>query len=418
MEIICVGIPSVIFEACRRGTHAYTQACHSSPQPIISMLCNYQLLTLLFITSLIYCSFNTTLYKPIRVHFDTTFFTQDETNRSCSTVGALYKRGDPSNLDETCNEARTKDCWGVCTQSDVITPLITSLIQDTLLPYLREKISEIFHIIPVQNPLLAQPGRCGLDSGVPIPNEYVTTGVNADLVVFITSRPMHSGQDVNLVDHLGITGGIDCQSDPQGRPIFGHLNIAPKIIGQLANIQKAATLHEMLHIMGFSMHKFPQYRDPQGNVRQNVILQEQRTHKGEVVTIKFLNLPTPLEFVRKHFACASIQGLELEDVPGFESHLEKRVFMNELMTADFTLTHGGDGPVLSEITLGIFQDSGWYQVNFSSAERYIWGRGFGCKLVQDRCENWGVQANRDGLGALIELTVVRIFLLSKGQWRF
>ena len=58
-----------------------------------------------------------------------------------------------------------------------------------------------------------------------------------------------------------------------------------------------------------------------------------------------------------------LPGAELEDDGGpgtAESHFEKRVFGNELMTGIV----GSDVPVLSSFTLALCQDSGWYQVDY------------------------------------------------------
>lgn len=50
-------------------------------------------------------------------------------------------------------------------------------------------------------------------------------------------------------------------------------------------------------------------------------------------------------------------------------HWEKKFLGNELMTG--TMSHN---PVTSLITLGLLEDSGWYQVNYNTAELLYWGR--------------------------------------------
>lgn len=42
------------------------------------------------------------------------------------------------------------------------------------------------------------------------------------------------------------------------------------------------------------------------------------------------------------------------------------------MTATFD---GAQRTRLDPITLAAFQDSGWYQVNYSAAEELLWGQG-------------------------------------------
>lgn len=42
------------------------------------------------------------------------------------------------------------------------------------------------------------------------------------------------------------------------------------------------------------------------------------------------------------------------------------------MTATFD---GAQRTQLDPVTLAAFEDSGWYQVNYSAAEELLWGRG-------------------------------------------
>jgi hypothetical protein len=46
---------------------------------------------------------------------------------------------------------------------------------------------------------------------------------------------------------------------------------------------------------------------------------------------------------------------------------------NELMTASIT-----EISILSEITLKLLEDSGWYHINYSFAENLEWGKAKGC----------------------------------------
>ncbi len=42
--------------------------------------------------------------------------------------------------------------------------------------------------------------------------------------------------------------------------------------------------------------------------------------------------------------------------------------------------------VISGLTLSLFEDMGWYNVNRSQAEYYGWGKGLGCSFIQSKCE--------------------------------
>ncbi|KAK6047883.1 hypothetical protein COOONC_14612 [Cooperia oncophora] len=43
---------------------------------------------------------------------------------------------------------------------------------------------------------------------------------------------------------------------------------------------------------------------------------------------------------------------------------------------------------LSRLTLSLFEDSGWYKVNYDKAEDMTWGRNLGCTFAQKSCLTW------------------------------
>lgn len=45
-------------------------------------------------------------------------------------------------------------------------------------------------------------------------------------------------------------------------------------------------------------------------------------------------------------------------------------------------------PVFSGLTLALFEDSGWYTVDYSVAEPLLWGAGMGCDFVEKSCSDW------------------------------
>ncbi|VDO93562.1 unnamed protein product, partial [Haemonchus placei] len=43
---------------------------------------------------------------------------------------------------------------------------------------------------------------------------------------------------------------------------------------------------------------------------------------------------------------------------------------------------------ISRITLALFEDSGWYQVDYSKADDMTFGKGLGCDFVKKSCLSW------------------------------
>jgi hypothetical protein len=79
----------------------------------------------------------------------------------------------------------------------------------------------------------------------------------------------------------------------------------------------------------------------------------------------FYELSTPkiIEKAKEHFGCDDIHGMELEMSGGAASvgaHWEQRRMGNDLMTARVSYHME-----LSNITLGLLEDTGWYMPDYS-----------------------------------------------------
>lgn len=57
--------------------------------------------------------------------------------------------------------------------------------------------------------------------------------------------------------------------------------------------------------------------------------------------------------------------------------------MNEIMTGSVDTRS-----VVSKMTLALLEDSGWYQANYSMADRLDWGRNQGNDFVTSPCNLW------------------------------
>jgi len=62
------------------------------------------------------------------------------------------------------------------------------------------------------------------------------------------------------------------------------------------------------------------------------------------------------------------------------SHFERRIFMNEYMTASEV-----NDARITQFTLALLESSGWYQVNYNMAEPFFWGKGQGCAFLDGNC---------------------------------
>jgi len=236
----------------------------------------------------------------------------------------------------------------------------------------------------------------------------VGTGIRSeteDLVVIVSVRPQS-----------GVLGyAFTCGYEQEfNRPVVGVLNLNPRYI-DTADIVTTAR-HELLHLLGFSPSAYSRYIDESGNTLglTSVVGSESRTFNGQTVNVNKIITPRVTAHARSYFGCDNVDGVELEESGGSGSagaHWEARILNNELMTASNSFTAFTDEGILSNFTLALLEDSGWYRVNpdFEVVNGLIWGKDAGCDFVNNRCEDWNLDregyfcdTNTDSEGNTIE----------------
>ncbi|XP_055147777.1 ciliated left-right organizer metallopeptidase [Symphalangus syndactylus] len=171
-----------------------------------------------------------------------------------------------------------------------------------------------------------------------------------------------------------------CQLDSEDRPLAGTIVYCAQHLTSPSLSHSdivMATLHELLHALGFSGQLFKKWRDcPSGfSVRENCSTRQQVTRQDEWGQL-LLTTPAVSLSLAKHLGVLGASlGVPLEEEEGLlSSHWEARLLQGSLMTATFD---GAQRTRLDPITLAAFKDSGWYQVNDSAAEELLWGRASG-----------------------------------------
>ena len=258
---------------------------------------------------------------------------------------------------------------------------------------------------------------------------------------FHSNSTFDFGQDENhTVDWPTCTGeylaaSSYCSTDQYDRPTAAllHLCIDDSFFLERSLERDITTvMHELGHALGFNTQSMAHFRRPDGapiterkdgdivdsevectgprhGIRRSEVLPlpseeilQFRTVRGvrvaEVVT------PSVRQVVRNHFDCQLLIGAELESGNVFVAnetvdeivsdeeavascigdHWEKRLFRIDLMNpivdeVPFSLR-------FSPVTLALFADSGWYQVDLSRTTfSASWGRAAGCSFVNDTC---------------------------------
>ena len=157
------------------------------------------------------------------------------------------------------------------------------------------------------------------------------------------------------------------------RPIAGSLSINSDLSFNLNNVEmymKNILLHEITHILMFHPSLFQSLG----------MMSEQNS-------VYYVSSPKALEKAKKHFNCHNMNGIPLETQGGEGSaggHWEARYMVGDYMIS----THYNDN-LISDITLALFEDTGFYKVNYYSGGLFKFGKNKGCDFLNQKCINNG-----------------------------
>lgn len=291
--------------------------------------------------------------NPIRVIFDLSSITNGKDKLMCTKINQKIK-------------------WGKhvfeCRESDIITEEKLNSINQTLLN-IGKFLHKLLKVIPETNGIQVSPFR---DINCDKAN------YSADLVISVALRPNSPGSKL-----LG-SAFMQQVSLETGRPIIGGMYLnpfyipkEPQDVNSLDRFYFTVLLHEVVHVLGFSKMAMKywinrktgkHYKEPINKI----------TIKKYHKTFYLLSTPEATKFAErrfgiKHFSGNNKIGIELENVgkgSSILSHPESRVYLSELTCGTFV------GYIfISNLTLCVLYDTGWYDVNFSMAEPYPWGSG-------------------------------------------
>jgi leishmanolysin len=209
----------------------------------------------------------------------------------------------------------------------------------------------------------SQESMCG---GLTIPSAYRTTGVQADMVFFVTAENSYTG-------FLAWSRACKLLSST-GRPVVGQINFNTNSLkpngGDSAFTSDLMTVvHEMTHALGFSDSLFDNFINP--------VKVGKTTLGGN--TYSYLSVEPLNSKLKAYFGCSSLPGAILENQGGSGSagsHWERRIFGNEYMTASQI-----NDQRVSSLTLALLESTGWYQVDYSMADTFSYGQGEGCGFL-------------------------------------
>ena len=176
----------------------------------------------------------------------------------------------------------------------------------------------------------------------------------------------------------------DILRDSKGRVTLAVIKISYTFDFRYHNSNKYLQyllFHQMIHILGFSYESFEYF--PNGKDSTYYIETEDPT-----INLKraYIKTPKVLSFAKKYFNCNNIQGIPLENQEEGQmkiAHWEPRMILGDIMSS---LTYTPD-QVLSEFTLSLLEDSGWYKVNYYTGGLMRFGKHKGCDFFHHDCSD-------------------------------
>ena len=157
------------------------------------------------------------------------------------------------------------------------------------------------------------------------------------------------------------------------RPTAGKIDIENNLDFKRKNIKlflRSILFHEISHIFVFDPYLFKYF---------NAVKQ---VYKDDEY-ISLITTEKALAKARLHFNCNSLEGIPLENDGGSgsaNSHWEARYMLGDYMVSSHYLEN-----VISDISLALFEDSGWYKVNYYTGGLFRFGKNEGCSFFEKKC---------------------------------
>ena len=241
---------------------------------------------------------------------------------------------------------------------------MTSSTFETVKSILKETRTEFSKILKVQHYNIDLSGSlnyiiqsCELSN---IGEGYKDFLIDNDVIIFPSFRSLSNG---------ALAAAAPCLLLENHRPVGGVVYINNNLNFNKGNANfymKNILLHEITHILAFHPEFFR-------------LLNMNTTENG----ISYIKSSGAVSKARQHFGCSSLTKIPLENQGGSGSagsHWESR-----FMLGDYMISTDHPDAAISDITLALFEDTGFYQVNYYSGGLFKFGKNKGCSFSSTKC---------------------------------
>jgi len=249
-------------------------------------------------------------------------------------------------------------------------------LKDKIMPKTKEIFEKLLKVKRNKKNLKLPDEMC---DHIEIPSHYLSdaAGVDADIVIFVLV------DDTGLfIKHKVEAAAIHCfQETESRRPIAGYIQFKPELNmhnSTAVDYMVWLAIHEITHILVMNDSLYDDWIDqdmkPYGF---NKVVGKKILPNGKAMS--YIKTPKIIEKGKAHFKCDSFDGLPLEYNGGagtVGAHWSKKTMNTDYMIGD---SYGEN--LISDLSLAMFEDSGWYQVSYSDSNMFTWGKGKGCDFL-------------------------------------
>ena len=222
-----------------------------------------------------------------------------------------------------------------------------------------------------------------------INNTFIQNGIdNCDLLIFV--RFSDDNKDIESIHETRpyFAKPRIIKQENNYRPLIGSViyykryNNGMRTINERFQKEIISTifLHEYIHILGFMNQIFDQF-----NGKSEIFETISVNRTGKIFNKKIVKSNKILNIAKKYFNCSAIKGIELDSQGNTEelgtSHWEGRILFGDIMISDLYFQE----QIVSEFTLALLEESGWYKANYYTGGLMNFGKNKGCDFLNSDC---------------------------------
>ena len=214
-----------------------------------------------------------------------------------------------------------------------------------------------------------------------IEEKYRDNNINADLIVLIRNKEI---LEANIRQKYFAIPNIIAQ-DEDNRIIIGYLayNYEYELPGDNDYKEELLTilfLHQFTHLLGFDITILKS----QSLVEEKLVKSRIKENYINKYVVKSNNV---IKKAKDYYNCQNLEYLELRKEVEIDnlidSHWESRLLLGDYMSSDIYYPE----QVISEITLALLEDLGWYEINYYTGGLMRFGKNKGCDFIENDCIN-------------------------------